>query len=159
MKKPASSHHEAKQAHARRETRLAALLKELDVPQQSDAYFDNFLVRFREHQRSDLLQRSSLTLFWERLQTIMDNLTTGRWLLAGGTAYASILLALALFINTHSPPGDDQMLAPAAAGEKSAGDGEYYIHLRIHEQRILPLPASQANEPVLESADGQAATE
>jgi len=151
MKNRHSASNAKLEPNAEGEERLVAMLRELDGPLRPDSYFDDFLLRFREHQRSELLSRSSLSLFWERLQTVTDNLTAGRWLLAGGAAYASILLALVIFINANSQAIDDPVLVPVSIGERSAGEGGYYVPVRVYGQRILPLSVGEGGTELEES--------
>lgn len=69
--------------------RLVALKRH---EQPDDAYFEEFLDEFHRRQRQELLQRSSRSLFFERIGTWFAE--TNKWNLAmgGGAAYAVIML-------------------------------------------------------------------
>ncbi len=61
--------------------------------QPDDAYFEEFLDEFHRRQRQELLQRSSFSLFRERVGTWFSG--TNKWSLAwgGGLAYATVMVA------------------------------------------------------------------
>ncbi len=58
--------------------------------QPDDAYFEEFLEEFHRRQRQELLQRSSFSLFFERLGTWFSG--TNKWnvVWGGGLAYAAL---------------------------------------------------------------------
>lgn len=59
--------------------------------QPDDAYFEEFLEEFHRRQRQELLQRSSRSLFFERVSTWFSGGNKMRFLYAGGAAYAAIM--------------------------------------------------------------------
>ncbi len=60
--------------------------------QPDEGYFEGFLKEFQQRQRADLMQRSSRSLFCERLGTYLADFGGRRMLLAGGAACALALL-------------------------------------------------------------------
>lgn len=60
--------------------------------QPNDAYFEEFLDEFHRRQRQDLLQRSSRSLFFERVGTWFSMGSKMRFVYAGGAAYAAVIL-------------------------------------------------------------------
>lgn len=62
--------------------------------QPDDAYFEEFLDEFHRRQRQELLQRSSRSLFFERVGTWFKDTSKWNFVLAGGATYAAVALAL-----------------------------------------------------------------
>ncbi|MCP5534711.1 MAG: hypothetical protein H7A51_00580 [Akkermansiaceae bacterium] len=60
--------------------------------QPDDAYFEEFLDEFHRRQRQELLQRSSRSLFFERVGTWFAMGNKMRFVYAGGAAYAAVML-------------------------------------------------------------------
>ena len=75
-----------------KETRRLIRLKRYEQPPKG--YHDNFLNEFRERQRSELLRRSSMHLFIERLATFTSDMGKSRWLIGGAMAYGAIALVM-----------------------------------------------------------------
>ena len=75
-----------------KETRRLIRLKRYEQPPQD--YHDNFLDEFRERQRAELLHRSSMRLFLERLATFTSDIGKSRWLIGGALAYGVVALLL-----------------------------------------------------------------
>ncbi len=65
--------------------------------QPDDAYFEEFLDEFHRRQRQELLQRSSRSLFVERVSTWFSGTNKWSFVWGGGLAYAVILLAFVLW--------------------------------------------------------------
>jgi hypothetical protein len=63
-------------------------LKRYEQPR--DEYFENFLAEFQRRQRSELLQRSARSLFFERLGTYFSEFGKMQWAAAGVAACAAI---------------------------------------------------------------------
>ncbi len=94
--------------------------------QPDDAYFEEFLDEFHRRQRQELLQRSSRSLFFERVSTWFTVGNKMRFVYAGGAAYAALMLGLFFLpksdvttqpeINTtpikHVPEQKEDMLKP-----------------------------------------------
>jgi len=75
--------------------------------QPDDAYFEEFLDEFHRRQRQELLQRSSRSLFFERVGTWFKESNKWNFVMAGGAAYAAIALTLILV-----PKGQDATTPP-----------------------------------------------
>lgn len=72
--------------------------------QPDDAYFEEFLDEFHRRQRQELLQRSSRSLFFERVGTWFSGANKMRLAYAGGLAYAAIfMLAFVLWPKSGDP--------------------------------------------------------
>ena len=67
--------------------------------QPDDAYFEEFLDEFHRRQRQELLQRSSRSLFAERISTWFSGTNKWNFVWGGGLAYALLLLAFVLWPN------------------------------------------------------------
>lgn len=72
------------------ETQRLIRLKRYEQPPED--YFEGFLDEFHERQRSQLMKRSSRSLFFERVSAYLSDMTKSRWLMAGGAAYAVLML-------------------------------------------------------------------
>lgn len=75
--------------------------------QPDDAYFEEFLDEFHRRQRQELLQRSSFSLFRERVGTWFSG--TNKWNIVWGSglAYAVVLLAFVLWPKAdHANPAE-----------------------------------------------------
>lgn len=71
--------------------------------QPEDAYFEEFLQEFQRRQRQELLQRSSFSLFKERVSTWFAD--TNKWNLVwgGGLAYAVLMFAFVFWPKSVEP--------------------------------------------------------
>ncbi len=86
-------------------------LKRYETPR--DGYFEDFLLEFQQRQRSELLHKSSTTLFFERVATWFRELGSIKWVAGAGAAYAAIMLAVLIW---PAGPGTvpDSNRAPAS---------------------------------------------
>ena len=75
-----------------KKTRRLIRLKRYEQPQRG--YHDDFLNEFRERQRAELLRRSSMQLFLERLATFTSDMGKSRWLIGGALAYGLVALIM-----------------------------------------------------------------
>lgn len=102
-----------------KETRRLIRLKRYEQPPRD--YHDNFLDDFRERQRAELLHRSSIRLFLERLATFTSDIGKSRWLIGGALAYG--VIAILLMVNQEEAgnvlPGADVSRELPAPGEVS----------------------------------------
>ena len=64
-------------------------LKKHESP--GEGYTDDFLTRFQRRQREEMLRKSSIDLFFERISTRFEAFMTPKWALAGATAAACVL--------------------------------------------------------------------
>ncbi len=74
------------------ETRRLIRLKRYEKP--PSGYHDKFLNEFRERQRSELLKRSSMHIFMERLAAFTSDMGKSRWLIGGAIAYGLIAILM-----------------------------------------------------------------
>ena len=88
--------------------------------QPDDAYFEEFLDEFHRRQRQVLLQRSSRSLFVERIGTWFKGTNQWNFVLSGGAAYAAIALGLMLWPKPHdtAPPQLDTTTIKHIPAEK-----------------------------------------
>ena len=75
-----------------KQTRRLIRLKRYEQP--PSGYHDDFLNEFRERQRSELLRRSSMQLFVERLAAFTSDMGKSRWLIGGALAYGLVALIM-----------------------------------------------------------------
>jgi len=73
---------------------LQKLLRLKSYEQPEDGYFDDFLGEFQNRQRSELLKRSSISLFRERLIVWMKELNFGKLATGGALVYALVMFAI-----------------------------------------------------------------
>ena len=93
------------------ETRRLIRLKRYEKP--PSGYHDKFLNEFRERQRGELLKRSSMHIFMERLATFTSDMGKSRWLIGGAIAYG--LIAILMMIDRKDV---DELNAGKAVGEE-----------------------------------------
>lgn len=70
-------------------------LKRYEQPRPG--YFEDFLQDFHRRQRRELLQRSSISLFFERLATWLREVGTVKWVVGATTAYAALMITIFLW--------------------------------------------------------------
>lgn len=61
-----------------------------------EGFVEDFLVSFQERQRSEMLRGSARGLLWERVTTYFSEILNPKWVWAGATAAAVVLLGVAL---------------------------------------------------------------
>jgi len=64
-------------------------LKRFEAPKED--FVDDFLAKFHERQRSEMLRQSSLSLLWERVTTYLDDLVAPRMVLVPAAACVGLL--------------------------------------------------------------------
>ena len=77
------------------QVRKIVSLKRYETPR--DGYFEDFLAEFQERQRSELLHRSSTSLFFERVSTWFREVGSVKWVAGAGVAYAALMLGILLW--------------------------------------------------------------
>ena len=70
-------------------------LKRYETPR--DGYFEDFLEEFQQRQRSELLQKSSTSLFIERVSTWFREVGSVKWVAGAGVAYAALMVGILLW--------------------------------------------------------------
>ena len=80
--------------------------------QPADAYFEEFLDEFHRRQRQDLLQRSSRSLFFERIGTWYEGLNKWNLVMGGGAAYAAVFFAAIFLWPKGDAPAPQLITAP-----------------------------------------------
>lgn len=99
-------------------------LKRHEMPPED--FVEDFLTRFKERQRAELLRQSARGLLWERVSTFLDDLISPRWTTAAATAAVAIVAAW----------GTLSLVQGGAQGHSSLAMSE-------------AIPASIATQPVL----------
>ncbi|MDB6138020.1 MAG: hypothetical protein JWO94_1092 [Verrucomicrobiaceae bacterium] len=98
------------------DTDIQRLIRLKRYEQPPEGFVDDFMVRFHHRQRSEILQQSSLSLFWDRLSTFMDGRLSPGMGLAGAAA-AVLILGGSVFLLPHgSPVGSVAAAQPAPHG-------------------------------------------
>ena len=90
-------------------------LKRYETPR--DGYFEDFLAEFQERQRGELLQRSSMSLFFERLATWFREVGSVKWVAGAGMAYAAVMAAILLWPDGPGPTPDPNLNRQPASFE------------------------------------------
>ncbi len=143
-----------------KETRRLIRLKRYEQPPKG--YHDNFLLEFRERQRSEILRRSSMHLFIERVATFTCDMGKSRWLIGGAMAYGAIALVMMIDradegavdpsvnpqIETASPARLSPLLDPRI---NLLDDFEPFLNER---EKGLLLPVRYIEEPPLKRVNG-----
>jgi hypothetical protein len=66
-------------------------LKRYETP--GEDFVEDFLTRFHQRQRAELLRQSARSLLWERVATYWENLVSPRWTAAAVTACVAVVAA------------------------------------------------------------------
>jgi len=66
-------------------------LKRYETP--GEDFVEDFLTRFHQRQRAELLRQSARGLLWERLTTYWENLVSPKWTAAAVTACVAVVAA------------------------------------------------------------------
>ncbi|OYW73722.1 MAG: hypothetical protein B7Z37_20490 [Verrucomicrobia bacterium 12-59-8] len=87
-------------------------LKRFEQPEEG--FTENFLQQFHQRQRAEMLQQSSLELFWERVTTWWNHLLVPKW---GIVAAAVSVCAMSLWLLSHpaEKPGAALIAAPVVS--------------------------------------------
>jgi hypothetical protein len=64
-------------------------LKRFETP--GEDFVEDFVARFRERQRSELLRQSARGLLWERMVTFWEDLVSPRWTMAVATTCVALV--------------------------------------------------------------------
>jgi len=125
-------------------------LKRYENP--GEEYVEQFLVQFRERQRSELLSRSARGIFLERLSLWYNETLGPRWLLPVGAA-ATVAIGTGFYL---ARPAKEAGASPAALASKPQGDqepaaevapvGDEIITLRIPKAGVR-VPDLDGNPP------------
>lgn len=86
-------------------------LKRHETPR--DGYFEDFLEEFQKRQRSELLHRSSVSIFLERLGTWFREIGSVKWVAGAGAAYAALMIGILLWPR-QSGNSDLPTMSPAS---------------------------------------------
>ncbi|MBL9129829.1 MAG: hypothetical protein JNG86_01425 [Verrucomicrobiaceae bacterium] len=88
-----------------------------------EGFTEAFLTRFHQRQREEMLRKSSIELFFERISTRFEEFMTPRWALAGA---AALLVGFGAWAYTSQPanaPGMANKTAPQPPTAKSGENG------------------------------------
>jgi hypothetical protein len=77
--------------------KLHRLLRLKRYEQPPEGYAEEFLEKFQRRQRAELMRRSALGIFWERLQAWMDGLRRPGLIWGAAAAYALLMLGFWLW--------------------------------------------------------------
>ena len=89
------------------QVRKIVSLKRYETPR--DGYFEDFLEEFQERQRSELLQKSSISLFFERFAAWFREIGSVKWVAGAGLAYAAVMAAILLWPGGPGTPPDPNL--------------------------------------------------
>ena len=136
-----------------KETRRLIRLKRYEQPPQD--YHDNFLDEFRERQRSEILRRSSMRLFLERLSTFISEIGKSRWVIGCVLIYG--LVAFLLMINRQADNNDDAVSSDAPMDSASPPEVSPLLDPRIDILKDL-APVTDEDESHLFQLDHKLGT-
>lgn len=92
-------------------------LKKYETP--GEEFVDDFVAKFRERQRGEMLKQSALGLLWERFQSYCDQMFSPRWALAAAVIVFGLIAGLMLIPRT----------APSILAVKNTGPSAVTISL------------------------------
>jgi hypothetical protein len=84
----------------------------------SEEFVEDFLMEFKERQRSELLRQSARGLFWERWTTYWQNRWMTRWALAGVAALLALGFGWALSLKSIDSQTGGQLVEKGGSAEK-----------------------------------------
>lgn len=118
-------------------------LKKHESP--GEGYTDDFLTRFQQRQREEMLRKSSIDLFFERISTRFEAFMTPRWALAGAAAAACVLGAWffsnPLHDGTTSVANQTELTSPA--GNPTADEPRVEPSPTQRDSKALPAGGRQ----------------
>ena len=86
-----------------KDEQLQRLLRLKRYEQPPEGFAEEFLEKFQRRQRSEIIRRSTLSIFRERLQAWLDGLRRPAIIWSAAGAYAALMLTLWL-LPRHAPP-------------------------------------------------------
>ena len=118
---------------------LERLIRLKRYEQPPEGYFEDFLNEFQRRQRSELLQRSSRSLFFERLGTYASGFGKETWMLGAGAGVAYAMLMVYFFV----PSGDQPANQDAVAVEQHQTPQSEPVNLwRVNPDNLRIVPAN-----------------
>ena len=122
-------------------------LKKHESP--GEGYTDDFLTRFQRRQREEMLRKSSIDLFFERISTRFEDLMTPKWTLAGAIAAVCVLSA---WMYNMTPTGGaalatqkQEMTSPS--DESQPNTFQNNSGQTAHDRKALPAKGSEGVAP------------
>lgn len=118
-------------------------LKRFEAPKED--FVEDFLAKFHEHQRSEMLRQSSLSLLWERMTTYFDDLIAPRMVLVPAALCVG-LLAIWGAMNIRSGDSIDvtgslasSQSMPAVMSKQPAFDVDSQLIREVENNRVLEI--------------------
>lgn len=137
----------AEDQHQEEKLRRLLRLKRFEQPQEGFA--EEFLEKFQRRQRSELMRRSSLSLFRERLTEWLHGLRRPSVIIGAGAVYASIMLALWLLPRSIPQKGTTVVLGSTVVTAPQVnyqpGVGAHTISTQTQPQ--TQPPTTDPNQP------------
>ena len=84
------------------EEKIQKLIRLKRYEKPSEGYFENFLEEFQRRQRSELLHRSSRSLFVERGAAWLRQVGAIKWVVGFGAAYAIVMVGMMMWTKKGS---------------------------------------------------------
>lgn len=114
-----------------------------------EGYTEDFLARFQQRQREELLRKSSLELLIERISTRFEALLSPRWALAGAAA-AVCVVGIWVYSNPSSAgagsvAGKTEQTSPSGKSESEEAQGKPSETKR--DPKALPAKGWQDGTP------------
>jgi len=81
-------------------------LKKYEAP--SEDFVEDFVARFRERQRSELLRQSARGLLWERCVTFWENMVSPKWTMAAATTAVLAIFSWGIWVTAD---GDSSLIS------------------------------------------------
>ncbi len=127
-------------------------LKRYETP--GEEYFSNFADDFKDRQRAEMFQTSSLSIFRERALAWYEQSSSNAWLVPTGAAAAAAVAISFVVLNSSNEPAD----LPVSGIAEFQGDAdislpafpdspEEDIELNLPEAETSPPPATFESSP------------
>lgn len=123
------------------ETDLSKLIRLKKYEHPGDAYFEGFLEEFQRRQRAELLRRSTVSIFMERVAAYVSDFGSPRAL---ATAGAFCLALVGLVLSQRLLPGDGNHATAAEFVAAPAAE----LPTTPSPARPLPLPEEVIDGPL-----------
>jgi hypothetical protein len=95
-------------------------LKKYETP--GEEFVEDFVAKFRERQRGEMLRQSALGLLWERMQLYCDQMFSPRWAMASAVIVVGLISGWMLMPRGGSSALADKKAGPAAVTISLAND-------------------------------------
>ncbi len=107
-----------------------------------EAFAEEFLKNFHQRQREEMLNKSSMALFFERISTRFDAWLSPKWALAGAFAAVTVIAGILYSFNAPAAVGVANQTEPSKSSADPADATKKLLIGNQEQQNGVALPAS-----------------